>query len=527
MKLRKVLCVVLAAVMVLSLAACGGNAATGDAAAAGSSAEAAVESPTGEGVGDHDENIVVALDYDLGSFDTAVRWANEDFPIYFLTYARLFEYDENTNAVPALVESTNVISDTELEYKIKEGAKFSDGTDLKAKDVVASILYARDSHLAGELLDQITDVTAVDDYTVNVKTSTSYPQISIALADPICSIHSADFLEKAAANAELWQEPVCSGRYVVDSRITGSEIVLKPNEYWYDDATKAQNESITFKVVPEASTRTIMVQTGEADLGWSLSAADVETVKADSNVAMYTKPSLRYFYLYMNVNAAPFDNKLVRQAINYAIDRDSCLLIQEEGYGQVDYDYVAPACVGFLNNPGGFSYDPEKAKSLLEEAGVSDLHIELTADSSFNSMAALIQANLADVGITCDIVTIEQMVDIIPLIDQDKADFGVVAWSNGPDDALWEPCTLAKSGIGANNFSKYVNEELEASFPDAYSQDENVRLEAYHKWGKILADDCPWVPLYVNEQRAVANADLKGVEMCAIQPYNLYKLTYK
>lgn len=504
--MKKILALILAAVMMFALCAA-------------ASAESAV--------GDHDQNMVVALDYDLGSFDTGTRWANEDFPIYFLTYARLFEYDEDTNAVPALVEEAENLSETQVQFKIHQGAKFSDGTELTAKDVAASIMYAHDTNLAGDLLDQITSVDVVDDYTVIVNTSSAYPQLSVALADPICSIHSADFLAKAKDNADLWQNPVCSGRYKVESRITGAEIKLIPNEYWYDEATKAQNDSITFKIVPEASTRTIMVQTGEADLAWSLSAADVDTVLADPNVEMYTKSSLRYFYLYMNVNAAPFDNKLVRQAINYAIDRESCLLIQEEGHGQVDYDYVAPSCMGYMDNPGGFSYNPEKARELIKESGVTNLNIDLTCDASFNSMAALIQAELADVGITCNIVTIEQMVDIIPLIDQDKADFGVVAWSNGPDDALWEPCMLVESAIGANNFSKYTNPALEESISKyAYSQDEAARIEAYHEWQKILVDDCPWVPLYVNEQMSVANADLKGVEMCAIQPYNLYNLTY-
>ena len=521
MKLRKVLAALLAAVMVLSLAACGGSAPAAEAAPAETAAASS------EGVGDHDQNMVIALNYDLGSFDTAVRWATEDYPIYSLIYARLFEYDEDTNPIPALCVEETHPSDLEVQYKIAEGVKFSDGTDLTAKDVAASILYARDSNLAGELLDQITDVTAVDDYTILVKTATSYPQIDIALADPICSILSADFIEKATANPDLWQNPVCSGRYTVESRVTGSEIKLVANPGWYDDATKAQNDTITFKIVPEGATRTIMVQTGEADLAFALNAADVDTVEKDPNVEMYTKDSLRYFYLCMNVNVAPFDNKLVRQAMNYAIDRDACLLIQEEGHGQVVYDYVAPACMGYMGNPGGFKYDPEKAKELLKEAGVSDLTVELSVDASFNSTAALIQAELAEVGITCNIVTVEQMVDLIPLIDQDKATFTLLAWNNGPEDALWEPCLVAESAIGANNFAKYTNPEIEASFPDAYDQDPDVRMAVYHKWQEILADDCPWVPLYVNEQMAVANKDLKGVEMCACQPYNLYKLTYK
>ena len=540
--MKKALCAFLAAAMVLSLAACGGSATetTASAEAAASSEQAAASTDnaaastdnaaapaaTGEGVGDHDQNIVIALDYDLGSFDNCARSAGEDYPIYFNIYARLYEYDENYNPVPSLVKEKKILSDTEYQYTIYDGAHFSDGTEITAKDVAVSILRARDSHLVGDCYDSILSVDVVDDYTVLITTESAYPQIDTALVDPLCSIQSADFLEKAEADPNLWQNPVCSGRYVVESRVTGDSIVLKPNEYWFDDATKAQNDSLTFKYVPEAATRTIMVQTGEADLAKGLAAADVDTITNDPNTALYTHDSIRFFYIYMNVNAAPFDNKLFRQAVNYAIDRDSCLLIQEEGYGQVVYDYVAPACVGYVGNPAGISYDPAKAKELLQQSGVVNPTIELTADASFSSMAALIQANLADVGITCNIVTIEQMADIIPLINQDQADFGVVAWSNPTDDVFWVPCTLAESGIGANNFSKYTNAELEASFADAYSTDENVRLETYHKWEDILTDDCPWIPLYVNQQKAAANADLKGVEMCATQPFNYYKLTY-
>lgn len=529
--LKNVLCLLLVSAMLLCLAACAGNAATPTEPATEPSEEAAgstenATASTTVGVGDHDQNIVIALDYDLGSFDNCVRSAGEDYPIYFNIYARLYEYDENYNPIPSLAEKKTVISETETEYKIVEGAHFSDGSEITAADVAASIIRARDSHLVGDLYDSIEAVDVVDNYTVKITTSTPYPQLDTALEDPLCCIQSAAFLEKAAADPTLWQNPVCSGRYVVESRVTGDSIVLKPNEYWFDDATKAQNDSLTFKYVPEAATRTIMVQTGEADLAKGLAAADIDTINNDPNTTLYTHDSIRFFYIYMNVNAAPFDNVLFRQAMNYAIDRDSCLLIQEEGYGQVVYDYVAPACVGFIGNPGNYSYDPAKAKELIAQTGLVNPTIELTCDSSFNSMAALIQSNLADVGVTCNIVTIEQMADIIPLINQDKADFGVVAWSNPADDAFWEPCTLSKSGIGANNFAKYSNPELEESFADARAVDENVRIAAYHKWGEILAEDCPWIPLYVNQQKAAANEALKGVEMCVTQPINYYKLTY-
>lgn len=520
--MKKGICLLLALIMAISLMACGAK--TEDAQDPTAPAAAA----TAEGVGDHDQDIVVALQYDMGTFDTNARWANEDFPIYFLIYDRLFEYDENTAAVPHLAEEEIIVSDTETQYKIHQGAKFSDGTEIKAADVAASIMYAVESGVGGEQYYPIQSVDVVDDYTISVKTDSAYPQLKLALADPLTSILPASFLEEAKADASKWSDPICSGRYVVKNRVVGSTIELVPNEHFWDDATAAQNDSITFKIVPEASTRTIMVQTGEADLCDNFSAADVETAKADPNVKMHSIASSRYFYIFLNCTAGPFQSKEVRQALNYAVDREAILLIQEEGYGQTVECYVAPSCMGYMDNPAGYSYDTEKAKELLAAGGYPDgFEFDLTCDASFNSAAALIQSELAEVGITVNVVNVEQMADVIPLVDQNQCDAAIVAWSGPPEDSMNVPVTLGESAIGANNFSRYVNPELEALWANGYIMDEAERIAAYQEWQKILCEDCPWIPLYVNEQRALANADLKGVEMCCIMPYNLYKLTYK
>lgn len=182
--LKNVLCLLLVSAMLLCLAACAGNAATPTESATEPSEEATgstenATASTAVGVGDHDQNIVIALDYDLGSFDNCVRSAGEDYPIYFNIYARLYEYDENYNPIPSLAEKKTVISETETEYKIVEGAHFSDGSEITAADVAASIIRARDSHLVGDLYDSIEAVDVVDNYTVKITTSTPYPQLDM------------------------------------------------------------------------------------------------------------------------------------------------------------------------------------------------------------------------------------------------------------------------------------------------------------------------------------------------------------
>ena len=164
--MKKALCLLLAAVMLFAITACSGST-NGTAPDAQTTASAASDGK----VGDHDGNIVVAVQYDLGSFNTGARWANEDFPYYFLVYDRLFEYDEDTNAIPHLVEEETVLSDTQIQYKIHQGAKFSDGTEVKAEDIAASVMHAVNSKLAGEMFDQILSVDVVDDYTVVVNTA--------------------------------------------------------------------------------------------------------------------------------------------------------------------------------------------------------------------------------------------------------------------------------------------------------------------------------------------------------------------
>lgn len=478
-------------------------------------------------VGDHDQNIVMALQYDLGSFDTNSRWATEDWPFYYLVYDRLYEYDENCAAVPHLAEEITNLSDTVTQYRIHEGARFSDGSEIKASDCIASIQYAKESGLADDYYGCISAMDIVDDYTFTITTTYCNPQLALALADPLTSILPASFLEAAKADSSLWSNPICSGRYVLKSRVIGSSVELVPNEYFWDDATRAQNDSITFKITPEASTRTIMVQTGEADICDNFSATDIAAAEADPNVTMYSMPSARLFYIFLSMDDPIFAVKEVRQALNYAVDRDMILLVQEEGRGQVVECYAVPSGMGWMDNPAGYTHDVEKAKELLAAGGYPDgFTFDLTCDASFNSMAALIQAQLAEVGITMNIITIEQMADIIPLIDQGQCLAGVVAWNGPPEEIMNIGVTLAKNGIGSNNFSHYVNEELEAKWADGYDPDPEKRIAAYQEWQKILCEDCPWIPLYVNEQRALANSDLQGVEMSCSLPYNLYKLHY-
>lgn len=263
-------------------------------------------------VGDHDNNIVVALAADISGFNNTANTNTEDQHVYFAIYDGLYVYDENCNSTPQLAQEEIIVSDTERQYKIVEGAKFSDGSEITAADVAASVNAGIESGIGGALFKPVESVSVVDDYTISIKTAYAYPQLTLALAHPLCRILPASFLEAVKADPNLWSDPICSGAYKVKSRTIGTAIELIPNEYYWDAETAAKNDSLTFKIIPEASTRTIMVQTGEADMCVDFSATDIPVAEADTNVTIYTHPSARMHYIFLNYRNPLFANKLVR-----------------------------------------------------------------------------------------------------------------------------------------------------------------------------------------------------------------------
>lgn len=478
-------------------------------------------------VGDHDNNIVVALPADISGFENTANTNSEDDHVYHSIYDGLYVYDENCNSVPHLAQEEIIVSDTERQYRIVEGAKFSDGSEITAADVAASVNAGIESGIGGALFKPIESVSVVDDYTISIKTAYAYPQLTLALAHHLCAILPASFIEAAKADATLWSNPICSGPYKVKSRTIGTAIELIPNEYFWDVERAAKNDSLTFKIIPEPSTRTIMVQTGEADMCVDFSETDIPIAEADQNVTMYTHATGTMFYIFLDYTNPMFANKLVRQALNYAFSRDDVIAVQLDGHGTANYCYVSPSNAGWLDNPMGYSYDPEKAKALLTEAGYPDgITFNLTCDPSLNNAASMIQAEMAACGITMNIISIAQMPDIVPMVEQNQVEAGFVSWGCMPEDVLVCPRTVGTDAIGANNFARYSNPELDALWANGYESDPVKRAEYYREWQKILCEESPWIPLYVGEVRALANSDLQGVELNSEYPHHYYNLHY-
>lgn len=474
-------------------------------------------------------NLVICMPEDLETFDPVASSAMSTMTITKVIYTRLYTTDENMQPQPLFVKEMKVVSDNEVDFVIPTDKSFSDGTTITAEDIVYCLERARQSPNFQTLMKGIKSFEVIDATTIKANTEGPVPYIQLALAHPGTSILPKAYVEQAIATND-WNSPVCSGQYVVKSRAIGSSTVIEKNDLYWDAAgeSAAKNTSITFSVVPEASSRTIQVQTGEADVNYSFSTSDYATVTEDAALKLYEKTGSVVQYLCMNTQLAPYDNEKVRQAICYAVDREAIMLIAADGFGTVEYSVLPPSTLGYEENPFGYDYDPEKAKKLLSEAGYPNgFETPLIAfNDRGKRVCEAVQQYLAEVGITANIQSYDSGVRM-DMSNSNQIPFMAAQWGAMSDAGLVLPRLFTESAIGGMNFSKYTNPKLDKLFDVAQnSYDTDTRVKAYKESVEILAEAAPWCPIYIQNSFCLARADLQGVSLDGESLIDIYQLHY-
>jgi peptide/nickel transport system substrate-binding protein len=290
------------------------------------------------------------------------------------------------------------------------------------------------------------------------------------------------------------------------------------------------NKSLTFKIIPEGSNRTIAVETGAADLNIDFNTIDYNRVLEDAGLQLWEHYSQTVWHLGMDVTNVNFQNPLVRQAIGFAVDREAALEVGHNGHGTVMYNSstIAPTCLGAVDNPlGMYRYDPERAKELMAEAGVDGFDTEIIVfRDEAERIATLMQAYLAQIGINAQVTRIENAV-FASYIADNRAPMFITSWGAYWDPDMFLARRFSQAGIGGVNRSHYLNPELDVLIAEGRNSfDNDVRAEVYKRVQEFMAPDPPEVDLYVSVMFALARHDLHGVEINVERPYNYYKLHY-
>jgi glutathione transport system substrate-binding protein len=440
-------------------------------------------------------------------------------------YEGLYEFDKDLKIRPVLAESHTVSKDGLVyTFKLRQGVKFHDGTDFNADAVKATLDRAinTDNKLARHTqFNRVEKIEAAGPYSVRITLKEPFGPFINSLAHASAAMISPAALQKYG-NKDIAFNPVGTGPFTfVEWKQTDFVKVKKFDGYWKKGYPKV--DTITWKPVLENNTRAAMLQTGEADFAFPLPYEQAAALENNSKLKVMTGPSIITRYVSFNMQHKPFDNVKVRQAINYAINKEALAKVAFNGYA-FPAEGIVPQGVKYAHKMAPWPYDPAKARQLLKEAGYPN-GFESVLWSAYTTTTAqksiqFIQQQLAQVGIKLTLQALEpgqrtEWVQAFPDAKTAKVRMYYAGWSASTGEADWalRPLLATESWPPKlNNTAYYTNESVDGYIASALkSVDEKEKTDLYRKAQEQIMKDAPWAPLVTEKTLYATSKRLSGV----------------
>ena len=370
---------------------------------------------------------------------------------------------DGSEAPEARIAESWEISEDGLDYTfhICPGILFQDGTALTAEDAAFSLELYQNSDYQGANVDGLDSVEVLDEYTLVCHLAVPYSPFLLGVSS--CHIAPKAYYESVTVE-EFSSQPVGCGPYRFVSHTPGSEVVLEAFDDYYLGAPSIKR--LSFRVIPDTTTTAIALQTGEVDFA-EIDSSNLVMLQNNPSVTISMAPTSGFTYVSMNLEKAPFDNVLFRQAINYAINREDIVAICYDGTAEVNSNICARSRFGYSDSQPQYSYDKDKAIALLAEAGIEtpyDLGSILVAEK-YQNLAVVLQQNLADVGLNTTIRT-EEFNTYIGSLTSGNYDLCALEMTLEGDTQQLE-LAFTTDWIGMANNARYSDEEMDALFAAA------------------------------------------------------------
>lgn len=447
------------------------------------------------------------------SWDPILSINGGDQNFYEPVYDRLLYEGIDGELEPMLAtEFTPADDGKSLTLKLREGLTFSDGEPFNAEAVKFNLDRARgeDSKINGELY-QVTSVDIVDDYTVTLNLSGSIGSLPVALANRAGMMVSP----AAAKSGKLDAGPVGIGPYTAADIEAGNKVnyELTP-DYWDTDAQRVK--TMTYYYMPDDQTRINAMKSGELD-GMTAPATELDNL-AEEGFTPIVQPSSLVLYFAVNTSVEPFGDPEVRKAINLAINREEISQGLYDGYCTPQIQPFPESSPGYSDKIGDgldiWGYDPDEAKKIFEEAGVTEPIEVATAAPNvtiYTKFAEVLQDQLADVGINVEIHSIPPS-EMVQEFSIDKVTETFTTISTGINDPdVINSRYIAKTSLfnpGNTDYpdlTKYGNE-------GASTFDPAERKAAYEKYMDAWVETPPhMIPVCMVEGNAVFADNVSGV----------------
>ena len=407
--------------------------------------------------------------------------------------------------------------------KLNKGIKFTDGSTMDAHTLKFNFDLVRNPKVRmpfRSLFDPIKDVTVVDDYTVQYHLKAPFAPFAqlISMMLPV-SPKAAEPYE----GIKLSRTPVGAGPYKLAEWVKGERIVLVRNDHFW--GKKPTVEKITYMIVPETATRVAMLRSGQLDIIYSPTPADVSALEADSRIKVVRPLSTRMIYVGMNTQKGLTTDKRIRQAFNYAVDKKTLTSKILFGVTKPLEAPFPPDIFGHTPMAHQYDYNPEKAKALLKEANFpKDAVIKMITPNgryTYDKQAAeAVQAYLADVGVKVELRTYDWptfMAMTSRPLDKTEVQLYFSGWGWPYYDAdgflfmyfssfLHPPRGLNSTFYNNPEYDKLVAAARMTMVPAK-------RLELYKKASTMLWEDAAGIWLYVEPFSIAYRSKLKGLQV--------------
>ena len=433
-------------------------------------------------------------------------------------YNRLVEFKVGTTELqPGLAERWEVSPDGKTyTFHLRPGVKwqttkdFTPSRTLNADDVVFSFERQLDKNnpyhnVSGgsyeyfEGMDMpklMQSIEKVDDLTVKITLTRPEAPFLADLGMDFASILSkeyADAMLKAGTPQKVDLSPVGTGPFILQQYQKDSRILYKANpDYW---GPHAKIDRLVFSITPDASVRYAKLQKGECQVMAFPNPADLAGMRQNKSITLLQQPGLNVGYLSFNTEKKPLDNVQVRQALNYAVNKEAIIKAVYQGAGQAAKNLIPPTMWGYDSAIKDYGYDPDKAKSLLKAAGLANgftidlwaMPVQRPYNPNARRMAEMIQADWAKIGVKANIVTYEWG-EYLKRAKAGEHQTVMMGWTgdNGDPDNFFATlfsCAAAKDG---SNYSRWCYKPFEDQIQPARAESDHQKRIAYYQQAQVI-----------------------------------------
>jgi ABC-type transport system substrate-binding protein len=474
-------------------------------------------------------NIAVGIDPD--TFDPAGQTTTTVQNMVDYVVETLVTVEDDGTVTGKLAETFEVSEDgLTVTLGLKEGVQFQDGTPFNAEAVKFNLERIVDPNLTvplGAPFEVMESVTAVDESTVEIKLSRPSPGFLSALSVTTAAIIAPASVTAEGNTNENYQHPVGTGPYTFESYTAGESVtVQKFADYWGEEP---HYDTVNFRVVPEAATRESLLLAGQVDMIILPPVSDLEALQNNGDVEVILGESDRSIFIAMDTLDPVWSNPVARQALNYAVDKQTIVENVLFGAAQVMDAPMASSLFGYCET-GSYDYDPDRARQLLAEAGAEGASIDLLTPSGRyvqdQQAAEAIAGYLREVGLTVNVST-SDFPSFLSRVNaphsENTVDSHLLGWAPPYLDAdfqmqMFRQANHPPAGLGT---AFYTNPQVEQLLAQADVEiDRDTREQLYCDASQIIWDDAPWIFLWTQSFPVVHAADVTGIDTTPTEKFD-------